>query len=67
MVSAGSLAAAVILPASIGAMRGPKDYLVLICAAISLFVIWMHRANISRIARGTEPRIGGRRRETAEQ
>jgi glycerol-3-phosphate acyltransferase PlsY len=65
IVSAGSLAAAVVLPASIAVMRGPKDYLFLICAVISAFVIWMHRANISRLARGTEPKVGRRPAEEA--
>jgi glycerol-3-phosphate acyltransferase PlsY len=65
MVSAGSLAATVVLPAAIGIQRGPSDTLFIISLAVSAFVIWMHRGNISRIAAGTEPRIGSRRNDEA--
>ncbi len=58
-VSAGSLAAAVTLPLSLLVFRGP-DPLFAIAMVISAFVIWMHRSNISRIAKRTEPKIGKR-------
>jgi glycerol-3-phosphate acyltransferase PlsY len=58
MVSAGSLAAATVLPIAIGIVRGPWDPLFAISCAVSAFVMWMHRGNISRMAAGTEPRIG---------
>lgn len=60
-VSAGSLAAAVVLPVSLLVLRGPTDPLSLISCAVSAFVIWMHRANISRLASGTESKIGSRK------
>jgi glycerol-3-phosphate acyltransferase PlsY len=31
-------------------------------AAIALLVVWKHRTNIRRIARGEEPRVGGKAR-----
>jgi glycerol-3-phosphate acyltransferase PlsY len=62
-VSAGSLAASIVLPISMFFFRGATDPLFAISAAVSLFVIWMHRANISRIASGTEPKIGARAKE----
>lgn len=58
-VSAGSLAAAVTLPLSLLIFRGP-DPLFAIAVAISAFVVWMHRGNISRIAKRTEPKIGAK-------
>jgi hypothetical protein len=33
--------------------------------ALALIVIWKHGANIERLLAGTEPRIGGRKAETA--
>jgi glycerol-3-phosphate acyltransferase PlsY len=64
-VSAGSLAAAVVLPASLGIVRGFTDPLFLISIGVSAFVIWMHRANISRIAKGTESRVGAAKRSAS--
>ena len=64
MVSAGSLTAAVVLPLSILVVKGPHA-LFFISSAVSLLVIWMHRGNISRIAHGTEPRIGGTKEKQA--
>src|SRR5687767_3735769 len=60
-VSVGSITAAVVLPAAILMLRGPSDPLFAISVAIGLFVIWMHRGNISRLSRGDEPKIGSRR------
>jgi glycerol-3-phosphate acyltransferase PlsY len=64
MVSAGSLAAAVTLPVAILMVRGPHP-LFFISVAVSVLVIWMHRANITRMARGTESRIGGGKEKQA--
>jgi glycerol-3-phosphate acyltransferase PlsY len=64
-VSAGSVAAAVVLPVSLGFFRGLADPLFLISCGISAFVIWMHRANIGRIANGTESKIGARKESAA--
>jgi glycerol-3-phosphate acyltransferase PlsY len=30
----------------------------LLCMLLTVFVLWRHRANISRIRAGTEPKIG---------
>jgi glycerol-3-phosphate acyltransferase PlsY len=57
-VSIGSLTAAVVLPLGVAMQRGAADPLTLICAAIAIFVIWLHRGNIRRIMDGTEPRLG---------
>jgi glycerol-3-phosphate acyltransferase PlsY len=62
-VSVGSLTAAVVLPVALILQRGVRDPLSLICCAIALFVIWLHRGNIARIRAGTEPRIDDRKRE----
>lgn len=62
-VSAGSLTAAVVLPAALLIIRGPFDPLFAIATAIGAFVVWMHRGNISRLARGEEPRLRFRDRD----
>ena len=64
-VSVGSLVAAVVLPIGVIVTRGLMTPLSLICVAIAVFVIWMHRGNIARIKAGTEPRIGSRRNGAA--
>jgi glycerol-3-phosphate acyltransferase PlsY len=57
------MAAAVSAPLS-AALFGRFD-LVLMLLALALIVIWKHGANIERLLAGTEPRIGGRKAETA--
>lgn len=59
-VSVGSLTAAVVLPTAVVAQRGLRDPISVTCVIIALFVIWMHRSNISRLRAGTEPRIGSK-------
>jgi acyl phosphate:glycerol-3-phosphate acyltransferase len=61
-VSAGSLVAAVALPAGLIITRGVTSPIALIATAIALFVIWLHRGNIARLRAGTEPKIGSRPR-----
>jgi acyl phosphate:glycerol-3-phosphate acyltransferase len=56
-ISVGSITAAIVLPAGVMIQRGPSDPLALICAAIALLVIWLHRGNIRRLIDGTEPRM----------
>ena len=63
-VSAGSITAAIVLPLAILIVRGPHP-LFFISAAVSVFVIWMHRANISRLLNGTESRIGAKKEAEA--
>lgn len=64
-VSIGSLTAAVVLPAGVAMQRGAADPLTLICGAIAIFVIWLHRGNIRRIMDGTEPRFGEKKETPA--
>jgi len=64
-VSIGSITAAVILPSALIVERGFRDPLALICCAIAIFVIYLHRGNIARLRAGTEPRIG-EDRETSD-
>lgn len=62
-VSAGSIAASLVLPVALVAFRGPDDTVFLISCAVAFLVLWMHRGNISRLAKGTEPRMGLRSTE----
>ena len=59
-ISIGSITAAVVLPVSIMVQRGPADPLAIICSAVAILVIWLHRGNIQRIMNGTEPRMSRR-------
>jgi glycerol-3-phosphate acyltransferase PlsY len=56
-ISVGSITAAVVLPISMMIQRGPADLLAIICSAVAILVIWLHRGNIQRIMNGTEPRM----------
>jgi glycerol-3-phosphate acyltransferase PlsY len=38
-----------------------------VTAAVSLLIFWRHRANISRILNGTEPKIGAKKKAAAEE
>lgn len=58
MVSLASLAATLTLLAVL-LVSERRLAVVVLGAAVCLFVIFAHRANIARIARGTERRIGG--------
>lgn len=64
--SVGSLVAAVTLPLAMLFLRGATDPYFLISCVIGLFVIWMHRTNISRLRQGTEPKIGSHNKAEAE-
>ncbi|MEO5588559.1 MAG: glycerol-3-phosphate 1-O-acyltransferase PlsY [Gemmatimonadaceae bacterium] len=59
-VSVGSLVAAVVLPLGVVLQEGIASPLSIICVLIALFVVWLHRGNISRIVAGTEPKIGSK-------
>jgi glycerol-3-phosphate acyltransferase PlsY len=54
--SVGGLAAALVMPPT-AALLGRFD-LALLFLGFTLLVFWKHRANIARLAAGTEPRIG---------
>lgn len=57
MVSLASILAAVSMVPLLFATRRPPEVLVL-GTAVAAFVVFAHRANIRRIARGEEPRFG---------
>lgn len=54
--SVGGMSAAVSAPIS-AALLGRMD-LVPVFLALALIVLWRHRANIARLAAGTEPKVG---------
>lgn len=57
-VSVGSIAAALSVPIFMAVLRQPLPY-VLLASAGSLYVIFRHRSNISRLFSGTEPKTFG--------
>lgn len=59
-ISVGSLAAAVLLPILVYMFHGAGVLLVVV-SIISVLVIWKHRANIRRLASGTESKFGARK------
>lgn len=59
-VSLGSILAALALPAAVWFLHPERREVVLYLAALSLIIIWMHRANIRRLIDGTENRFGRR-------
>ena len=42
---------------------GEKGWLVWVLGAMTVLVVWRHRANIGRLVKGTEPRIVGGKKE----
>jgi glycerol-3-phosphate acyltransferase PlsY len=58
-VSAGSLAAAAMLPWVLAWQARGVGPLVIVGAAVAAFVFWTHRENIGRLRRGEERRLGG--------
>jgi glycerol-3-phosphate acyltransferase PlsY len=57
-VSLGSLVAASILPIALAATYGFRSAMFAAGLAVAAFVFWSHRANITRLRRGTERRLG---------
>ena len=57
-VSLASVTAAAALPVAVAIWDGIADPLVPGAAAVAAFVVWTHRANLVRLSRGVEPRIG---------
>lgn len=57
-VSLGSMLGAVALAATVVARDGVAAPLSLVAMAIGAFVVWTHRANIGRLRRGEEARLG---------
>ncbi len=65
MISAGSIAAALVFPALVLGWPGPWTTTPMLAAAgaTSALVLWRHRSNAVRILRGTESKFGaGKRR-----
>jgi glycerol-3-phosphate acyltransferase PlsY len=62
-VSLGSICAAISLPISYFALRGPDgfDLTLLVLVAMCVLVVFKHRTNISRLLAGTENRVGRRK------
>ncbi len=46
-----------------GYMSGPSSDTWIVTAAVAVLIFWRHRANITRILNGTEPKIGARKSE----
>lgn len=64
-VSVGSIAAAIALPVAVGVSpQEGREALLGFTVLLATFVIWAHRANIGRLMRGQEPRIGERKAES---
>ena len=62
IVSAGSLAAAVVLPLSLFFVpHKGGNTLILFTGALAVFVFWAHRSNIKRLWKGEENRFGERK------
>ena len=59
-VSAGSMAGAIVLAASAAALGAPWPVW-LAAASMASLIVWKHRANVRRLAAGTESRIGAHR------
>jgi glycerol-3-phosphate acyltransferase PlsY len=59
-VSLGSLLGALVLPAAIAVQAHGVTPLVIVSICVALFVVWTHRENIGRLARGEERRIAAR-------
>ena len=60
-VSVASIAAAVIFPFAVLVLDPPEEPAVLaLDFLVGAAIVWLHRANIGRLRRGTEHRFGGR-------
>jgi acyl phosphate:glycerol-3-phosphate acyltransferase len=59
-VSLGSIVGAALLPAAVFLLHPQSRDLVWIDVAVAGAIIWLHRANIGRLLKGTESRFGRR-------
>jgi glycerol-3-phosphate acyltransferase PlsY len=57
-VSLGSMLGAAVLPPAIWVVHPERRDIVWPMAALSLMILWFHRANIRRLLAGTEHRFG---------
>ena len=60
IVSLASIGAAIAIVPAVAALRCPRPY-ILLAIAITALVLLRHRANISRLIAGDEPRLGERK------
>jgi glycerol-3-phosphate acyltransferase PlsY len=63
-VSLGSIIAAAVLPVAVWLLHASVRPALPIIVALSLAIIWLHRANIRRLLDGTESRFGRKARAT---
>ncbi|HET7599272.1 MAG TPA: glycerol-3-phosphate 1-O-acyltransferase PlsY [Gemmatimonadales bacterium] len=59
-VSLGSVVAAAVFPLASFLLHGTRGVPLALEIALALFIIWKHRANLQRLAAGTENRFGQR-------
>ena len=64
-VSVASLSAAVVLVGSLGVLDGVRTPVFALGVLVALVVVWTHRANLGRLRRGEEHRVGRRPAEGA--
>jgi glycerol-3-phosphate acyltransferase PlsY len=62
MSSLAALIAALLAPVSV-LLMGYGPFAVSLTSALVALIVWLHRANISRIMSGAEPRIGARKKD----
>jgi glycerol-3-phosphate acyltransferase PlsY len=58
IVSLSSILAALALPLATAVLYPGRTPLMVASVVATVFVIWRHRSNISRLVKGEEPRIG---------
>ena len=61
--SLAALAAA--LAAPFAALAWGRPDVAIMAGVLTVLIYWLHRANISRLLKGEEPRIGGKKSETS--
>lgn len=64
-VSVGSVASAAVFPVAAYFLEHARGGVLAIEIALAAFLVWKHRANLQRLARGTENRFGRRARSRA--
>jgi acyl phosphate:glycerol-3-phosphate acyltransferase len=64
--SLAALCAAVVAPLAALAGGAPDTAAIFFCVALAALIFWRHRANITRLRAGTEPRIGAKKIVEAE-
>ena len=58
VMSLASLTGAAIIPVAVAATMGVRTPVFPVSVGVAAFVYWTHRANIGRLRRGEEPRLG---------